>query len=370
MMSDGDSSCMSVTENSAIEILADNIANNIVAESTGSIGNEIANRMEDKVMEEVTDILADEIADELAEEIHLTAQSDPVSNNEDVDDLETEASITTVTELSNAEESNADILGEKESLNKTKNMFSALPQLGGKLDWYKDKCFKRYWDHYHYVMSWCQKHYETYNRLKERQFVSQNVHRTQRNWHSYQPWHNCIPPSHPYWNSFPWQQGHGQIDSKANKRSRKRGSRQKKEQKDPKLKEMDKEGTDEEQIGVLGRDSFEMEITEDMIKFFSKSEEHRKQRDERKKEDKEREKKEPELVNLEDVQVSQQRERTVEAPKERPGTRRTSEMKQLYGKGAAMIHGMETALQMTFDRNKDLKQPKLWPNMPLKIVFN
>ena len=249
-MSDGDSSCMSVTENSAIEILADNIANNIVAESTGSIGIEIANRMEDKVMEEVTDILADEIADELAEEIHLTAQSDPVSNNEDVDDLETEASITTVTELSNAEESNADIVGEKESLNKTKNMFSALPPLGGKLDWYKDKCFKRYWDHYHYVMSWCQKHYETYNRLKERQFVSQNVHRTQRNWHSYQPWHNCIPPSHPYWNSFPWQQGHGQIDSKANKRSRKRGSRQKKEQKDPKLKEMDKEGTDEEQIGV------------------------------------------------------------------------------------------------------------------------
>ena len=70
------------------------------------------------------------------------------------------------------------------------------------------------------------------------------------------------------------------------------------------------------------------------------------------------------------VQASPQRERTVEAAKERPGSRRTSEMKQLYGKGAAMIHGMETAIQMTFDRNKDLKQPKLWPNMPLRIVFN
>ena len=70
------------------------------------------------------------------------------------------------------------------------------------------------------------------------------------------------------------------------------------------------------------------------------------------------------------VQASPQKERTVEAPKERPGSRRTSEMKMLYGKGAAMIHGMETALQMTFDRNKDLKQPKMWPNMPLKIVFN
>ena len=44
-------------------------------------------------------------------------------------------------------------------------------------------------------------------------------------------------------------------------------------------------------------------------------------------------------------------------------------MKILYGKGAAMIHGMETALQMTYDRNVDLKQPKTWPNMPLRVVF-
>ena len=60
---------------------------------------------------------------------------------------------------------------------------------------------------------------------------------------------------------------------------------------------------------------------------------------------------------------------TVEAPRERPGARRSQEMKLLYGRGAAMIHGMETALQMAFDRNTDVKQPKLWPNMPLKIVF-
>lgn len=67
---------------------------------------------------------------------------------------------------------------------------------------------------------------------------------------------------------------------------------------------------------------------------------------------------------------SDQKERTVEAPKERPGSRRTEEMRFLYGKGAAMIHGMETALQMNFDRNLDVKQPKLWPNMPFKILFD
>lgn len=61
---------------------------------------------------------------------------------------------------------------------------------------------------------------------------------------------------------------------------------------------------------------------------------------------------------------------TEEAPKERPGVRRTFEMKQLYGIDAAKIHGMETAMQLTFDRNCDRLQPKLWPIMPFKIKFS
>ena len=69
------------------------------------------------------------------------------------------------------------------------------------------------------------------------------------------------------------------------------------------------------------------------------------------------------------VKVTAQKGPTTAAPKERPGAKRTSEMKLLYGKGAPMIHGMETALQMTFDRNLDIKEPKVWPNMPLKLVF-
>ena len=61
---------------------------------------------------------------------------------------------------------------------------------------------------------------------------------------------------------------------------------------------------------------------------------------------------------------------TVLPPAERPGVKRTSEMKLLYGNGAAMIHGMETAMQLTFDRNCDIKQPKLWPQLPLNIKFD
>lgn len=58
---------------------------------------------------------------------------------------------------------------------------------------------------------------------------------------------------------------------------------------------------------------------------------------------------------------------TAEAPAERPGERRSAEMKRLYGKDAAKIQGMETAMQLTFDRNCDRKQPKYWPVIPLNL---
>lgn len=54
-------------------------------------------------------------------------------------------------------------------------------------------------------------------------------------------------------------------------------------------------------------------------------------------------------------------------PSERPGERRTAEMKKLYGEDAAKIQGMETAMQLTFDRNCDRKQPRYWPVIPLKL---
>ncbi len=54
-------------------------------------------------------------------------------------------------------------------------------------------------------------------------------------------------------------------------------------------------------------------------------------------------------------------------PYERPGERRGAEMKKLYGEDAAKILAMETAMQLTFDRNCDLKHPKYWPVIPLKL---
>lgn len=54
-------------------------------------------------------------------------------------------------------------------------------------------------------------------------------------------------------------------------------------------------------------------------------------------------------------------------PSERPGERRAAEMKKLYGEDASKIMAMEAAMQLTFDRNCDLKKPKYWPIIPLKL---
>ena len=59
--------------------------------------------------------------------------------------------------------------------------------------------------------------------------------------------------------------------------------------------------------------------------------------------------------------------RSVEPPSERPGERRQAEMKRLYGDSAAKIQAMEAAMQLSFDKHCDRKQPKYWPVIPLKF---
>jgi hypothetical protein len=54
-------------------------------------------------------------------------------------------------------------------------------------------------------------------------------------------------------------------------------------------------------------------------------------------------------------------------PQMQVGRERSEEMKLMYGEAAPMILGMETAMQLSFNRNCDLKQPKPWPNIPLKL---
>lgn len=112
----------------------------------------------------------------------------------------------------------------------------------------------------------------------------------------------------------------------------------------------------------------EMEITEEMKEFFAISEKHRQERDAERQRvmDQENKLTAQQYVLAEDVS-SLHIQGTILPPREQPGARRKTEMKELYGDGSAMIQAMETAMQLAFDRGCDIKNPKLWPAIPLNL---
>ena len=189
-MSDGDTSSMSQTEINDLEVPVNNLGNKSLEEMQLSMNSEI-------------------------------------NTDEDVDaGVDTEASITTVTELSNAEESTGNY-AETDTKNKSKTMFLSLAD---NPEWYKHKCFKRYWDHYHYAMSWCKKHYQTYNKLIERDLTkhTQRTHRSDSHYHRY--YGPSVQQLHPFRGSIPWQQGQVQNNFKVTRNTGNRRSRQKRKE--------------------------------------------------------------------------------------------------------------------------------------------
>ncbi|XP_013774872.1 gem-associated protein 8-like isoform X1 [Limulus polyphemus] len=111
-------------------------------------------------------------------------------------------------------------------------------------------------------------------------------------------------------------------------------------------------------------DELEMEITEDMMAFFEHSARHKAELALKK----DRQGMEEEYcVNLENLSVAGPLQRSTLPPALQPNSKRIEEMTELYGKAAQTIYGMETSLQLTFDKFCDLKQPKLWPNIPFKF---
>ena len=118
-------------------------------------------------------------------------------------------------------------------------------------------------------------------------------------------------------------------------------------------------------------DSVEFEISDEILDFYESS---RKFKNEKKEQEKERlkglndgsikEHIQGEQIDLEALNYSKN------APLERAGLKREEELKLLYGTRANFIHLTETRLQMKYDRNLDLYQPKFWPSFPLKLKFN
>ncbi|RUS90285.1 hypothetical protein EGW08_001974 [Elysia chlorotica] len=229
--------------------------------------------------------------------------------------------------------------------------------------WYEAGCFSRYWSHYGFVMAWYRAHMDAVHRL----------HRDMQERHGtagYQASLHCRGQR---------VSSSGRLNRRAKRRARNRRSAKAKRKAAKSADE--NEGINKKAGGgicslsntdkpnlVGEEDEMEMEITEDMMAFFKTSLKHRMERDNAKSGTGTGETECEARVNIEDACVGQAGPSTA-PPQERPGARRAQEMKQLYGTGAPMIHGMETALQMTYDRTQDKFQPKLWPNMPLKIIF-
>ncbi|XP_061523028.1 gem-associated protein 8 isoform X2 [Phycodurus eques] len=107
-----------------------------------------------------------------------------------------------------------------------------------------------------------------------------------------------------------------------------------------------------------------MEISDELREFFAQTEKHRRELRERQQMEAEQQ---DAYVPADQDPRSVSRRAGAAPPAERPGERRGAEMKKLYGEDAAKILAMEAAMQLTFDRNCDLKQPKYWPVIPLKL---
>lgn len=200
--------------------------------------------------------------------------------------------------------------------------------------------FSRYWQHYHQAMSWHRRHRRAYRKALE-----------------------------AAGGPLRWQQrpdgGRRYADLRAD----------------------DGQDDREESGSEIECDVSNMEISEELRQYFAETERHREELSEsgglqssasaqrrpslfccfsEKQQQMEAEQQDGYVPADQDLHAASWR-RSAAPPSERPGERRAAEMKKLYGKDAPKILAMEAAMQLTFDRNCDLKQPRYWPVIPLKL---
>ncbi|CAO2602809.1 Gem-associated protein 8 [Lemmus lemmus] len=97
-----------------------------------------------------------------------------------------------------------------------------------------------------------------------------------------------------------------------------------------------------------------MEITKELPQYFAETERRSK---ERRRQQQLEAKRLDNYVNA-DHGLYYNHRRSTEPPAEKPGERRQAEMKCLYGDSAPKILAMEAAMQMSFDKYYNKKQPK------------
>ncbi|KAL7369778.1 hypothetical protein ABVT39_008635 [Epinephelus coioides] len=190
------------------------------------------------------------------------------------------------------------------------------------MSWFSSPVYSRYWQHYQQAMAWHQRHRRAYRKALEAAYSQEQC-----------------PGSHQQ-RYVDWNAGEG--DSKDGE-------------------DGDEESSSDSEIEC---DVSNMEISEELRQYFAQTEKHREEL--KKQQQMEAEQQDSYVPADQDLRGVSWRS-SAAPPSERPGERRGAEMKKLYGKDAAKILAMEAAMQLNFDRNCDLKQPKYWPVIPLKL---
>ncbi|XP_023142530.2 gem-associated protein 8 isoform X2 [Amphiprion ocellaris] len=191
------------------------------------------------------------------------------------------------------------------------------------MSWFSSPVYNRYWLHYQQAMSWHRRHQQAYRKALQAGYGPEY-------------WQEQHPNSHQRYADWNEDESEGGGDG-------------------------DKESSSDSDIEC---DVSNMDISEELRQYFAQTERHREEL--KKQQQLEAEQQDgyvPADRDLRDVSWRS----SIAPPSERPGERRAAEMKKLYGEDAAKISAMEAAMQLTFDRNCDLKQPKYWPVIPLKL---
>ncbi|XP_072298113.1 gem-associated protein 8 [Eucyclogobius newberryi] len=206
--------------------------------------------------------------------------------------------------------------------------FTNMEDVNTVMSWFSSPVYSRYWQHYERAMGWHQRHRRAYHKALEA---------------AYGPglYSQHCPSSQARYTDWEAGEGHGEEEEVE--------------------EEEEKEGSCSD--SDIECDVSNMAISEELRQYFAQTERHR----EELKLQQQMEEQQQDYVPADQDLHGSSYSSTVAPPNERPGERRAAEMKKLYGENASKIMAMETAMQLTFDRNRDLKQPKFWPVIPLKL---
>uniref|UniRef100_A0A8C7BQE3 Gem nuclear organelle associated protein 8 n=1 Tax=Neovison vison TaxID=452646 RepID=A0A8C7BQE3_NEOVI len=227
--------------------------------------------------------------------------------------------------------------------------------------WSFHPVYARYWRHYHQAMAWMRSHHSAYRKAVESYcscpwaFLPAALPQS--------PPTNKAKPQ-PSRDHHPASTDSHCVPSPSRRSGQHPAARPRERRAWPAEEEEEEEETAEsESDGGVECDLSNMEITEELRQYFAQTERHREERRRQQQLDAQRL---DDYVNA-DHDLYYSTHRSVHPPSERPGERRQAEMKRLYGDSAAKIQAMEAAVQLSFDKHCDRKQPKYWPVIPLKF---